>query len=43
MNFDILYTRINGPIPPNSLYTFLGKITKSSLQIGANSTINVYL
>ena len=43
MNLDILYTKTIGPIPPYSLERFFGRITKSSRQIGANSTINVYL
>lgn len=38
INFEILCTSTNGPIPPNFLDKAFGKIAKSSLQIGASST-----
>ena len=39
----ILYTRISGPIPPRAFISLLGKITRSSLQIGASSRMLLYL
>ena len=43
INLEILYTKTIGPTPPSLFERDLGRIQRSSLQRGANSTMKVYL